>query len=72
MKKLENIREVLKTIKHRKPCGIFCPKCASPKIRLFSSLDAWLTPKKYICEDCGYAGPIIMELEKIEEEKESA
>jgi len=27
----------------------------------------WLTPKKYVCQNCGYIGPIIMELEKEEE-----
>jgi len=72
MKKLENIREVLKMMKHRKPSGIFCPRCASPRIGLFSSLDIWLTPKKYVCENCGYVGPVVMELERIEEEKGSA
>jgi hypothetical protein len=34
---------------------------------LYSGLDFWLTPKKYVCADCGYVGPIIMELEKEEE-----
>jgi C4-type Zn-finger protein len=31
---------------------------------LSSSLDYWLTPKKYVCENCGYNGSIVMELEK--------
>ena len=72
MKTLHNIHEVLKTLKHRKPTRIYCPRCASPKITLSSSLDLWLTPKKYICENCRYIGPIVMELEKIEEENGSA
>jgi hypothetical protein len=38
---------------------------------LSSSLDYWLTPQKYICHNCGYVGSIVMELEKIEEEKEN-
>jgi predicted RNA-binding Zn-ribbon protein involved in translation (DUF1610 family) len=46
---------------------ICCPRCGSPKISLYSSLDLWLTPKKYVCNDCGYVGPIILELEKEEE-----
>lgn len=71
MKPLEDIREVLDTLKHRKPSQIYCPRCASTRINLSSSFDIWLTPKKYLCEDCGYIGPIIMELEK-EEEKGSA
>jgi transcription elongation factor Elf1 len=67
MKPLENVREVLKTLKHRKPTQIYCPRCCSPKISLSSSLDYWLTPKKYVCNNCGYTGSIIMELEKEEE-----
>jgi hypothetical protein len=31
-------------------------------------LDLWLTPKSYICEECGYTGLIVMELEKENEE----
>jgi len=64
MKLLENIREVFKTLKRRKPSKIYCPRCGSPEIRLSSSLDYWLTPKKYVCEKCGYVGSIVMELEE--------
>jgi hypothetical protein len=70
MKLLENVREVFKTLKHRRPSQIYCPRCCSPKIGLHSSLDFWLTPKKYVCENCGYVGPIFMEIE--EESGESA
>ncbi|MEM2249304.1 MAG: hypothetical protein QXQ50_02940 [Candidatus Bathyarchaeia archaeon] len=65
---LQNMREVLKTLKHRSPSKIYCPKCGSPRIHLSSSLDYWLTPKKYVCEDCGYVGPVVMEIEKEENE----
>jgi hypothetical protein len=68
MKKLDGIREIIKTIKYRKPTPIYCPRCASPKINLTSSLAIWLTPKQYFCEKCGYVGTIIMELEKEKEE----
>jgi uncharacterized Zn finger protein len=68
MKLLQNVREVLKSLKHSKPTKIYCPRCCSPKINPHSGLDFWgLTPKKYVCENCGYVGPIIMELEKEEE-----
>jgi transposase-like protein len=72
MKRLGNVREVFKSLKHRKPTQIFCPRCGSPKLRLSSSFDYWLTPQKYICSDCGYMGSVFMELEKEEKEKESA
>ena len=65
--KLQDIREIFKTLKHRRPSRKYCPRCGSPEIRLSNSLDYWLTPKKYVCAHCGYAGPIVMELEKEEE-----
>ena len=67
MKLLQNVGEVLKSLRHRKPANIYCPRCCSQKISLHSGLDFWLTPKKYVCEACGYVGPIIMELEKEKE-----
>lgn len=66
MKLIQNLKEVFGSLKHRSPTKIYCPRCGSPDIHLSSSLDYWLTPKKYVCEKCGYAGPIVMELEKEE------
>ncbi len=69
MKKLDDFREVFKSIKHRRPTMIFCPKCGSPKIKLAIGLTiGGLAPKQYYCEECGYVGTIVMELE---EEKNS-
>ncbi|MDR0797981.1 MAG: hypothetical protein LBE70_04645 [Nitrososphaerota archaeon] len=64
MKTLDVFREVFKNTKRRKTSQIFCPRCASPKIHLSSGLDIWLTPKSYVCDDCGYNGVIVMELEE--------
>jgi len=64
---LQRVRDVIKSLKHQKPTHIFCPRCASPKLALSSSLDYWLTPQKYICKECGYVGSVFMELEKEEE-----
>ncbi|MFB3889717.1 MAG: hypothetical protein ACE14S_09520 [Candidatus Bathyarchaeia archaeon] len=67
MKKFDNVRNVFKTVKHRGPTKIYCPRCASPNISLHSSLDFWLTPQLYLCKDCGYLGAVVMELEKEKE-----
>lgn len=45
-----------------------CPVCGSRKLRLSSPLDGWLTPEVYICEECGYRGPIYLELQLEEKE----
>jgi hypothetical protein len=75
VKFLDNTRDVLKAIKHGKPKAIFCPKCCSSGLKSdngFAGIDIWLTPRKYVCEECGYVGPLYMELEKeIGEKKEN-
>ena len=76
MKKLDDVREIFKSIKHRSPTMIFCPCCSSPKIKLATGLTiGGLAPKQYYCEACGYVGTVVMELEedknsKDEKEKE--
>jgi len=49
-----------------------CPRCGSTKIGLSSKFDAWLMPKQYICYDCGYSGPIILELEEEKDRNQEA
>ena len=71
MKKLGGLRDVLRHTKRRTPTQIFCPRCCSPKIRLSSSLDVWLTPKQYYCPECSYHGIIVMELEPEKAQKKT-
>jgi C4-type Zn-finger protein len=69
---LKDIREVLEGLKREKigkRTPKFCPKCGSPKIKLSSNLNVYprmygITPGEYVCENCGYRGPVAMELEK--------
>ena len=68
MKKIDGVHGIFKNVKHQKPARIYCPRCASPKIALSSSLAVFLTPKEYLCENCGYLGIVVMELEKEKEE----
>ena len=71
-KKLDDIREVFKSIKHRKRTQIYCPRCCSPKLKLSSNLAVWLTGNQYLCEECGYVGTVVMELEEIKEETDDS
>ena len=50
---------------------IYCPSCGGSNIQLSSKLDGWLIPEQYICKDCGYKGPIVLEKEKVDEEPKS-
>jgi len=66
---LQNIREVLGSLKRGKQRPKFCPRCGSPEIRLSSKFDIWLFPEQYVCQKCGYKGPVVMELEKERKQK---
>jgi predicted RNA-binding Zn-ribbon protein involved in translation (DUF1610 family) len=61
---LQNIREVLRGLNKRKAVKKLCPRCGSSKLRLSSRFDIWLTPEQYICESCGYKGPVVMEVDE--------
>lgn len=68
MTKIQNLRDTLKNLKHAPPTPKLCPKCHSPKIKLSTRFDGWLLPVQYICPQCGYKGPIILELEETQQE----
>lgn len=72
MGRLSDFREVIKGLKHKKRGEVtvnVCPKCGSKKIILRSGFDAYpklygIVPNRYICLDCGYKGPIVVEQTK--------
>lgn len=61
---LENVCRVFKGLKREKLVPKICPRCRSSRLRLSSSFDIWLTPEQYVCEKCGYKGPVVMEIEE--------
>jgi predicted RNA-binding Zn-ribbon protein involved in translation (DUF1610 family) len=49
-----------------------CPRCGSSQIReAKTSVSGWLVPKTYYCsdEECGYSGPVFVEVEADEADK---
>jgi ssDNA-binding Zn-finger/Zn-ribbon topoisomerase 1 len=79
MGRLSNFREVIKELKHKEldeETIKLCPKCGSKKIA-YNSLSAYpglygMAPRKYVCPECGYNGPLVMEQTKTKEEKEES
>ena len=61
---LAYLREVLGGMKRGRSALKLCPRCGSPKLRLYTSLYIGLTPVQYVCERCGYKGPVVMEVQK--------
>ncbi|PCN50806.1 hypothetical protein B6U99_02580 [Candidatus Geothermarchaeota archaeon ex4572_27] len=52
----------------KRPVVRLCPVCHSRNIERASALSGWLTPDEYICLDCGYRGPVVLEVELVEDE----
>ncbi|MCW4014933.1 MAG: hypothetical protein NWF06_01040 [Candidatus Bathyarchaeota archaeon] len=75
---LSDFREVIKGLKHKKRGEAtinLCPKCESNKISIVSSVDTYprlygITPTKYVCSECGYRGPIVLEQTKDKKRKQ--
>lgn len=71
---LADFREVVKELKHKKineATTKLCPKCGSQKITLSSGFDTYprlygITPRRYVCRECGYNGPLVVEQTKDE------
>ena len=64
---LSGLKETLKQIKYRNPQPIFCPKCKSPELR--SNNTFGILPQTYVCQVCGYEGPLFLELEETDDNK---
>ena len=61
--------DALRNLKHSGTLPKACPACGSVLIKQQGSLGGWLLPPVYACQQCGYVGSLIMELESVEEEK---
>ena len=57
--------DVLRALRSGRPrrAIVVCPRCGSPKIRRLRGFYGWLLPTTYVCPDCGYRGPLVLELE---------
>jgi predicted RNA-binding Zn-ribbon protein involved in translation (DUF1610 family) len=66
MAPLKGLLDTLKSATFRPPNPVFCPNCRSHKVRLKESYG--ILPRCYRCEDCGYEGPLVLELEQGEED----
>ncbi len=67
---LDSIRDTLKLVKSPNKRGVqVCPKCGSLHIRplVTGGGKGWIFPATYECDECGYAGSIVLELDQGEE-----
>jgi predicted RNA-binding Zn-ribbon protein involved in translation (DUF1610 family) len=52
--------EVLKALKRGSERAIACPRCGSLNISKSSGMDGWMLPALYLCNECGYAGRVVL------------
>jgi ssDNA-binding Zn-finger/Zn-ribbon topoisomerase 1 len=64
--------DTMKNLKHSGPAPKICPACGSMKVKQQGSLNGWLIPAVYVCEECGYAGGIVLELEEESDDQKKA
>jgi len=55
--------ETMRGLKYTGHSAFACPSCGSLKIRPAGSLSGWMTPAVYACQECGYIGSVILEIE---------
>jgi len=63
--------DALKSLKHSATGPKACPICGSVEVKMRGSLNGWLLPAVYSCEQCGYSGSLVLELEDASEEEEN-
>ncbi len=71
---LQDLYKVVTKLKRKKFGSLtprLCPRCGSSKLKFSSSFETYprmfgLTPGQYVCENCGYKGPIALELDEEE------
>jgi len=64
--------DAVKDLKHSATAPKACPVCGSVNVRFVGSLSGWLLPAMYVCEQCGYSGSLVLELEEASEEQENS
>ena len=55
--------EVLKALKRGGEPSIACPRCGSLNMSKSSGMDGWMLPALYLCNECGYAGRVVLEID---------
>ena len=40
-----------------------CPKCRKPRLKSMMNVSGWLAPPLFECLNCGYVGPIFLEID---------
>jgi len=64
VKRLKGALEALRRVRRTRTNLKICPRCGKANIRPEGSLGFGFLPITYVCEDCGYRGHLIIEVDE--------
>lgn len=64
MERLKEALKALRRVRYRRASSKICPRCGKSNIRPEGSLGFGFLPIIYVCEDCGYRGHLIIEVDE--------
>lgn len=67
---LRPLLQALGLVKRRSRVLMICPVCGKSGIRPGASLGYGVFPVTYVCDECGYRGNLVVEVEEDEEKEE--
>lgn len=56
--------EVVRALKRRTDSVVACPVCGSLRVGRSTGMDGWMLPPLYLCNECGYAGRLVVEIDR--------
>ena len=62
-----SFKEFLKALRKGKRGLLVCPVCGSKNIKIMP-YTGWLLPSTYMCEDCGYIGYLVLEVDEYDKD----
>ena len=63
---MNRLIEVVKALRRRRESSVACPRCGTLNISKSTGMDGWMLPPLYLCKECGYAGRLVLEVDRNE------
>ncbi|MBC7113483.1 MAG: hypothetical protein H5T34_05655 [Candidatus Methanomethyliales bacterium] len=60
---MENLKEIITSLKRGKVRPKVCPRCGSVDVSVLT-MAGYISPPTYLCNSCGFQGNIFLEIER--------
>ena len=61
---MDRFVEVVRALRRQGKWTIVCPRCGSLRISKSTGMDGWMFPALYFCNECGYTGRLVLEVDE--------